>query len=318
MIGERIGLYLFRAGQVDEALAIYRASAAQLPGGEPSRERAMLLAAEGHTLMLIGRQREAAVRSREALAVAEAAGASDLEGSILATLGVAAMTDGDIELALSQLRRAQEIGTATGDHELLVRSYVNLSEMLDQIGRTAESADVAREGFAELPGDRFGAPVLCGDAARRLLKLGRYDEADELLGRAVNVGGMAGSAVLEARGLRAMLRGDYAAAEAMLEEAGRLLGNTQGAMWHGAIALARAETALWQGRPDVAVSRLEPALAEVADDDYPFSVAPLFAMGVWAYADLALGGDDSGAARAEALAEALRRRADEPFVPPEV
>jgi DNA-binding CsgD family transcriptional regulator/tetratricopeptide (TPR) repeat protein len=208
-----------------------------------------------------------------------------------------------------------------------VRSFINLGEALDHLGRTEEAFEVARLGLEQMRGAWFGLGVLGGDGATRLLKLGRWDEAERFLDEAaIPLTGMAASAVLESRGLLAVLRGEYGPAESLLGEADRLVGNVRGAMWQGPVATARAQAALWQQRPDEALDRMAPALAEAAEDEYVFYVAPQYAIAARAHADVAVKarglGDGERAAQAATaareLAKQLRARLDVPFVPGEV
>ena len=328
LVEERIGLYLYLAGNVPEALAAYRSAAARLPGDEPIPERAVLLAAEGHTLMLTGRLEEARLRCEEALAIVRKVGPAELEGPILATLAPAALATGtDAEVCIAQLRRARELAEAAGDHLLLVRTQINLGEILDEIGRTAEGAELAIAVIEQAAGARIGLAVIAGDGAARLLKLGRWEEAEAFLdAAAVPLAGIAASGLLETRAVMALMRGDHERADALLEEADRLLGDARGTMWQGPIAITRAEAELWRGDPEAAITRLGPALAEAAEDEFVFYVAPLFTIAARAHADVAAAArglrDEAGAegaVRAAAdLAAQLRERLDLPFVPPEV
>jgi DNA-binding CsgD family transcriptional regulator/tetratricopeptide (TPR) repeat protein len=328
LIEERIGLYLFLAGQVPEALASYRSAVARLPADEPTPERAVLLAAEGHTLLLSGRPQEAVQRCEEALAIVAEVGPAELEGPILATLAPAALSIGKSEdESLAQLRRARELAEAAGDHQLLIRAQINFSEILDQIGRTAEGAEVAREAIAQTPGARHGLGVLAGDGATRLLKLGRWDEAEAFLDEAaVPLAGFGSSALLEARAVMALMRGEYDRADALLQDADRMLGDARGTMWLGPVGIARAEAELWRGDPETAVTRLGPALAEAQEDELLFYVAPVWAIAARAHADIAVAARGvreteraaAAAAAAAGLAEQLQARLDVPFVAPEV
>ena len=328
LIEERIGLYLYLAGQVPEALASYRSAVARLPSDEPTPERAVLLAAEGHTLLLSGRPHQAVQRCEEALAIIADVGPAELEGPILATLAPAALSIGrSQDESLAQLRRARELAESEGDQDLLVRTQINVGEILDQIGRTAEGADVARDAIAQTHGGRHGLGVLAGDGATRLLKLGRWDEAEAFLDEAaVPVAGFGSSALLEARAVMALMRGDYDRADALLQDADRMLGDARGTMWLGPVAIASAEADLWRGDPGSAVTRLGPALAEAQEDELLFYVAPVWATAARAYADLAIAARGvreteaaaAAVAAAAGLAEQMQARLDVPFVAPEV
>jgi ATP/maltotriose-dependent transcriptional regulator MalT len=326
LLEERIGLFRLRAGRAEEALASYRSGAARLPVDVPTPERATLLVSEGHALMLTGRMDEAIARGEEALEIVRAVGPPALEASILVNVAPAMIVTGRGEEGLAAFERATELAREAGDDELLVRCSINHSEMLDQLGRTREAAEVASEGAAHAARGRITAAVLLGDAAWRLLKQGRVDEAEALLDP-LHAGRTAGS-VLESRGFIAMVRGDWTRADAILDEAARDVDDASTAMWQvwqAPVAVMRAEAALWRGDPDAALARLSRALAGVGDVADPFYIAPLFAVAARAHADAAVaargmrdGERASTAARAaKDLAADLHARLDVRFNPPE-
>src|SRR5207302_8742342 len=77
LVHERLARYLWVRG-APEALEEYRAAARLLPD-EPNAVRARVLAGEGHVLMLEGDPEGAHDRCREAIAIARAVGAPEIE-----------------------------------------------------------------------------------------------------------------------------------------------------------------------------------------------------------------------------------------------
>src|ERR687896_1785607 len=99
------------------------------------------------------------------------------------SLGTAIARLGDTDRGLACLeearRRAAELGAAKDE----ARACVNLSDLLDDLGRSEEAVAVASQGIevAAAAGLRrtFGA-FLAGNAAAALYHLGRWDETVEL------------------------------------------------------------------------------------------------------------------------------------------
>jgi DNA-binding CsgD family transcriptional regulator len=150
----------------------------------------------------------------------------------------------------------------------------------------------------------------------RLLRLGRWDDADLAVARALDVavGGVHAAAALTARGLLDVLRGRFDDVADTVEEAQRAQVNALGSMWTGPATIVAAELALWRGDPVAARDEVEAMLAGVdpADTD-PFYLTPVYAVGARAGADLAVAARATGDAEAEraacALVEAFVERA---------
>ena len=147
LVQERLGRYLWVVGRDDEAALAYREAVATLPADPPSAERARVVAAEGQLLMLRGRGREAIARCEEALAVARAVGARAEEGQALNTLGTCRAGLGEHEAGEASLREALAIALELQQLDDVGRAYVNLSDCVDQAGRIDEAARLALDGF---------------------------------------------------------------------------------------------------------------------------------------------------------------------------
>jgi DNA-binding CsgD family transcriptional regulator len=316
LIEERLGRYLWLSGNSLDALAHSRAAVAVLPpDGEPAG-RARVLGAEAHLLMLIGRGAEAVERGERALELARAAGARREEGSILATMCAAVAIAGDPEAGIEQGREALRIAEERGDVEELARAYVNLGETLDYSGRIEEAAEVAGIGFEKVRDQGLSSVLglLASDRATRLLRLGRWDEADAALltGLDAVLAGVTGSATLSERALLDILRGQFDEASERLAEAARAQGHVVGSMWTGPMARTTAELALWRGEPAQAREITERLVADLdPDDNDPFYLTPVLNTGCRAAADLAVAARATGDADAGALhwAETLVERA---------
>ena len=110
-------------------------------------------------------------------------------------------------------------------------------ETLDYSGRIEEAAEIAGIGFEKVRDQGLSSVLglLSSDRATRLLRLGRWDEADAALltGLDAVLAGVTGSATLSERALLDILRGQFDEASERLAEAARAQGHVVGSMWTG-------------------------------------------------------------------------------------
>jgi DNA-binding CsgD family transcriptional regulator/tetratricopeptide (TPR) repeat protein len=317
LVHERLGRYLWVLGQYDQALAAYRAAVALLPE-EPSAERGRILAGEAHILMLDGDAGLARERAGEAIAVARAVGSAPVECAALSTLGAAAAILGARDEGIEHMQRALRLSTELGAMEEMVRAYVNLGELLDESGRLEESTDLVLEGWRRtretLPSH---AAILASEAASRLTRLGRWDEALEVVDTAeARPTNFFGGMILVVLARLETARGDLELADEHLEQVRRsFLAGSPGGMWRQTEREVAGALALACGRPQEARA----AVADVLGAGVPVASAghfagPVYAVGVRAEADLAAraraSGDETAErdaiARAAQLAEQAR------------
>jgi class 3 adenylate cyclase/tetratricopeptide (TPR) repeat protein len=317
LVRERLGRYTWAAGREEDALREYRRAVELMPADPPSRDRALVLAAEGQALMLIGRAAESAIRCMEAIEIAKRVGARAVEANALNTVSANCSGDGDFEQAVDAASRARGIARQLVDVEEVGRSYVNGSDALDQAGRIEESIALAREGI-ELVG-KLGIDRLVGDFLRaeitaRLFRTGRWVEADkhllELSERAPT--GLADALLHLNRGFLEAERGEFDAATRDIDRAERLSSGMRGAMWHAPNWAARATMELWMGRPGAAATTIRQGLAPDEESARIFFTARLYDLGARAAADITrqVPDDDRLRVRQETAARALLQRLD--------
>lgn len=318
LLRERLGRYLWTAGQEEDALPEYRRAVELIPADPPSRERALVLAAEGQALMLAGHTGGSAGRCEEAVDIARLVGAGAVEANALNTIGANLCAAGDVDRAIEATMQARRIARRLGEVEEVGRSYVNGSDALDQAGRVEESIALAREGIEiarELGADRGFGDFLRGEVAGRLFRSGRWAEADRLLAQLSERAptGLAAIQLQGARGLLAAERGQRDAAARDIAHAGALLTRMTGSMWLGPQAIASATIQLWAGRPEAAATTVQEALADLQRHEYLFYTARLYDLGARALADLAsrAPGDKELRRRHEATAGTLLERLDD-------
>jgi DNA-binding CsgD family transcriptional regulator len=313
---ERLGGYLWAAGDSDAALAAHRDAVRVLPAEPPTPELARVLAAEATILMLRGPGEETRACAEHAVATARAVGERADEGRALNTFGAAMTMMGDWARGEHALRQAMAIAQELSESYDTTRAYVNLGVCLDKQGRLEEAADLAREGarVAERIGVRTHAGFLAGDACWRLTRLGRLDEAEPIAERAVAAApkGMAGVLVLDAAGHLAMRRGRLDEAAEHFERSREQRSRTRDSNWIGNSACGQAEIAIWRSDPEAARRIAAAALEVVAGSEYVQSTVRVYATGLRAVADCALHalalGDERRAAEAQRDARATLER----------
>ena len=298
----RLARVLWTNGDPQASLDAHHAAVALMPA-EASVERALILAGEGHVLMLSGRYRESRARCEEALEVARAAGARREEGYALNTLGADHCRLGDGDLALSCLQEALVIAEAVGSIEDVWRAYVNLSGALCEVGEPDRAVGVGRAGVerVEALGYSEGAASLRGVCALALRDTGAWQEADRLAAEVLQgpVSSFAASWVLEVRATIAVRRGEFAAAHDLLEQA-RGLWSSPDAEFRSVLDAVLVELALGERRLDDVRALVDDGLHALAQSEGQDHLHRLVALGLRAEADEAcrtLGRDAQARAR---------------------
>jgi DNA-binding CsgD family transcriptional regulator/tetratricopeptide (TPR) repeat protein len=302
ILKERLGRYAWIGGQGELAQQAYRAAVANIPADPPSAAHARALAGLAQILMLGARFEESRAVADRALTMARSIGARDIEGHALNTRAMDCGIAGEIEPALADMATAQAIAEELGLVDDIGRAYANRQWVLDSANRLDEALAIAEQGV-ETSGRLglmrfFGAHLLCY-AADALYRLGRWEECEAAIDRALAAGPIAINVILERelRGRLAMARGEFEEAASHLKPLGPLADRAADIQFVCPVKASLIQLALWQGRVEEAV-----AIAADAIDQTAFSpeirVAELHALGLRAAADAA------------DLARARRRTAD--------
>ncbi|HEY4279264.1 MAG TPA: LuxR C-terminal-related transcriptional regulator, partial [Conexibacter sp.] len=258
------GRALWLSADHAEGLVAAREAVRLVPAQPPTRERARVLAGEAQALMLNGQSHPSYARCEEALAIAREVGDRFTEAHVHNTLAGLGWAFGD---PLAHAEAARSIAEDLGAVEEIGRSYANGSEALELSGRLDDAITLAQEGIALAP--RWGMYdfifYLTYSIAGWQLRLGRIAEADALIGEGTPGGRSAAAPRHEVKGRLALLRGDFAEADAELERAQRLARGLGGPEWYPASLAAAALLRLWQGDLDAAAAIAQSALDAVAD-----------------------------------------------------
>jgi DNA-binding CsgD family transcriptional regulator/tetratricopeptide (TPR) repeat protein len=289
----RRGWFAWNSGRgADEALANLEEAIRLVPAEPPSHEHAEALSKLVRILALLGHNDDCRRRGEEALALVRRLGARALESELLNSLGLSAANLGRREQALALLREALEVAQEVGDPECLCLAYINLSSILGSYCRFEQAVSLALEG-AEVA-RRLGVELVNGlwciaNAAENLVDLGRFDEADELMTRALEYDARdTTAAVLH------LQRADLTSRQGRLEDAerhlalARELGAASYSLEFGAFETSIAAlVAIQRGRAEEAGVRCAEVLALTAAGEVEMNAAPLLSVGLRAQADLA-------------------------------
>jgi DNA-binding CsgD family transcriptional regulator/tetratricopeptide (TPR) repeat protein len=287
---ERLAFHLRVAGRPG-AFETYQEAVRLVPPA-PSEARARVLAGLGQALMLRARFAEAAAVCEEAIAVARQVGAPVVKGHALNSLGTAIVRLDEVGRGLACMEDARRLAAELGAAKDEARACVNLSDILEDLGRLQESVDVAAEGMevAGAAGLRrtFGA-FLAGNAASSLYNLGRWEEAASLTDAYLDLGDDEDLNTVTLRQTRAVLdagRGEFAAALAHVGAARRLSGDIFIAVQYPPVlAAAEAEVAAWQGRLEEAAAAVAGGLAALQGPLTDLRACMLLALGLRVEAD---------------------------------
>jgi DNA-binding CsgD family transcriptional regulator/tetratricopeptide (TPR) repeat protein len=289
----RRGWFAWNSGRgADEALANLEEAIRLVPAEPPSHEHAEALSKLVRVLALLGHNDDCRRRGEEALALVRRLGARALESELLNSLGLSAANLGRREQALALLREALDVAQEVGDPECLCLAYINLSSILGSYCRFEQAVSLALEG-AEVA-RRLGVELVNGlwciaNAAENLVDLGRFDEADELMTRALEYDARdTTAAVLH------LQRADLTSRQGRLEDAerhlalARELGAASYSLEFGAFETSIAAlVAIQRGRAEEAGVRCAEVLALTAAGEVEMNAAPLLSVGLRAQADLA-------------------------------
>ena len=285
LLHERLGQY--GSGTLDKAttLAAYQEAVRLVPADPPSAARSWVLSGLGRFYAGTGRPAEAVVHCEEALSVARAAGAKEVETRALVPLGMSFVLLGDVETGLATVRQARDVAADLGDVHEVARASTWLVAALFEASRYDEAADagIQAEAYALRHGlSARWAPDALLSTAGALFQLGHWDEAAEALTRAQRYE-LHGLQELEVEAQLLLMevdRGNFSAANKRAPRV-RVLAQRFASGWTAALA----ELALWQDDP---LGARAAVASSIAHPDTPaVGMGWAFSAGIRAEADLA-------------------------------
>jgi DNA-binding CsgD family transcriptional regulator/tetratricopeptide (TPR) repeat protein len=248
----RLRWYLWDSGDRQGAVAAVEEALRLLPVHPPSAERASALAQWSGALMHTGRVQEAASVATEALALARLVGARSDEAEALAILGWIDVVIGRQERGFPAMAQAVTIAEEVGDVSGIALGHALIAHMYAYVDQPRDALAAGLRGYeaiTRLGAERTYGPVLLGHAAKALLELGEWSEADRLiaLGFDHELVDRPAHALRIQRGRLAMLRGSFEAAEADLAAARSFEAASAGSEYGDDLLAAEAELAAWSG-----------------------------------------------------------------------
>ncbi len=295
-----------------------REAARLVPSDPPTPARARVLEAMAHDIHhRPGGWDHAEFRAHaeEAVAVARQAGDPATEAAALITLACAEPLSGNMERAWALLAEARAVAVRANAYQPLLRAAITESDMLEGLGQHERAAAVARAGIADARDyglARTSGAVLAVNLAEPLVSLGRYDEAGEVIERALQLlpPRLSRSSLWRLSGDMALARGDLATAADWVSSIRGVLDRARYKDEHQ-LPLARLEIELRlaQDRPADALAVAEDALDRFDLLPSPRYAWPLLVAGARACAPAATAGDRALLARARALRDRLRTTA---------
>jgi DNA-binding CsgD family transcriptional regulator len=249
--------------------------------------------------------------AEEAVVIAGQAGDAAIEAAALITLASAEPVGDNVERIRALLARARAIATRAEAFQQMIEAATIESEILEGFGLHEAAAAVAREGLTAarehgLTG-RNGT-VLAGDLAEPLVALGRWDEAAEIIDRALQLFAQRvyRTYLWRLAGDIALARGDLAAAAECVASIRAVLDDTRYLdQYHLPLVRLETDLALAQARPAEAWSVVQDALDRFDVLPSPRYTWPLLVAGARACAAITVR-DDMLLAKATALRDRLR------------
>jgi DNA-binding CsgD family transcriptional regulator len=220
---------------MQDGVADLREALSLVGDGEHERERASVLATLAMRLSKGSATAEARTAAVQALELAEQTGDLATQATALSTLAVVGHGDGPgiTDTELGMLSRARSLASQAGDHHLVLNTSISESHLLEGLGEHERAAQVARDGIAEAASyglARSEGTFLAINVAEPLYALGRWDEAIEVIERALNLSApqrtRAGLQIVA--GAIALARGELSEADSLVTSAAQLLSQLQG------------------------------------------------------------------------------------------
>jgi DNA-binding CsgD family transcriptional regulator/tetratricopeptide (TPR) repeat protein len=185
---ERLGSYLWEAGDQPGSTEAYEQAEALLRDQQPDAVTARVQAALSTVELRKGHNARGLERAMVAVDMAHGSGAIAVKVRALSIAGIALVLNGRVTEAVDHLRQATDIAQAEKENldlEDLLRAYSNLAFVHEVAGNLSAAAAAAQEGLAITR--ELGLPtarqtrVLANNGAVALHLLGRWDEATSLL-----------------------------------------------------------------------------------------------------------------------------------------
>ena len=314
---EARGRLKYRLGRADFVEDLHEA-VRLVPADPPSAARARVLEALTHSALHVHGgwdDPELQAAAEEAVVIARQVGDAATEAAALVTLACAKPIGGSVEPIRALLARAREVAARAKAYQPLLGAAVTESDMLQGMGLHELAAGVAREGLAtarEHGLARTWGAVLANNLAEPLMSVGRWDEAGEVIERALQLfpPRVSRTYLRLLAGDIALARGDQAAAADSVASIRAVLDDTRyHDQYHLPGARLETEVLLAQSRPAEALSLVEDTLDRYDLLPSPRYAWPLLVAGARACAAAVAARDEVLSAKAAVIHDRLRAEA---------
>lgn len=273
--------------------------ALELAPPDSSISRIRALAGLAQSYMLFGWFARARPLCEEAVELARASGARQLEGHGLNTLAVTLAGVGESDAAVSAIDQALAIAEELDSADDIGRAHVNRGDVLLWVGYPERALESTRQGIAraiELGVETSYATYLRYNGVHLAYLVGAWDEAAELLAD----GDRSASATLGTKAYRAEYALGYLVgsgapeAAGIYEEALRMRAGQPSAATYGPAFVAAAALAVFDGRPEDAAEVAFEGLAMLEDVQGWVGMDEMVRVAAWPVADLGLRASAAG------------------------
>jgi ATP/maltotriose-dependent transcriptional regulator MalT len=258
---ERRASALLGAGRMTQAIQVLRAAADLLPTDGRTTAAAAVSLELGNAMVRSSRWDEADDLCRRAATAARAAGADRQLVEAEVTLAVVQLIRGDHTGGMTAGRAAIDAAVRLGHASAAMRGYINISDTLETLGRSEDAAQLAAEGrrVAERSGyARSTGAFLAGNEAESLTRLGRFDEADRLIGASLasDPEGIFAATLLEVRCQISVRQGRFDRARQDIARARAMLGDQAELQFTRAFSVTDAYLRIHDNDPQAALAGL--------------------------------------------------------------
>ncbi len=256
---ERLAWAATEFGDIALATESLASALSRLESAPMSQAKVIALTSYARNVYILGLE-DAVPAAERAVAAAREVGPEFAEADALITLAGALRDVGEPVRAIGHLHEAIALAEAIGDVWELGRAYDHLAGATRETGDVDGAIEVAVRGDERAQalgvGRSFG-PKYVLEHAWMLITVGRWSEADRYIDEATTLApeGIMRVLYCATAGWLATLRGDMAAARALLDEGRALRATLRDPRWGTWLHVVRAELELLEDRPEAAVAK---------------------------------------------------------------
>ncbi|HEX2765127.1 MAG TPA: AAA family ATPase [Candidatus Limnocylindria bacterium] len=313
LLHQRLCEYLWEHGAGVESLDIARRAYEVVPATADPAIRAAVVGFWASALCVLSRYEEAIPVAEECIEIGRALSDPATIGLGLACRGAAVAGLVDVEAGARDCAEAIEIARTSSEADTQLIAYMNGSWVIGVLAGDAERALALVADWQELQRrsglERTRGMWMAGFAGDLLLRLGRWDEADEVLSEALRLPfrGPSRHEVVANAAIMRTWQGRLEEADALAREALALAAHAGTLQFTGLSHAIAVDVALWRGDTDRAVELVDAAMPTVDATEDPLYTRHFYAAAARACIERR---ERLRGRRSESEREALIRRAE--------